>query len=686
MAYTYSTGWEYMPGSSEAGSVLTDAFLDMVEENRRHCEGAFERHAKEFRSAVPCSQKEIRGLKAGVCVRAAEADHGKRIGRGTVVYTIPDGGTLLRFVTEREVRLTAAKLLYAVRQRGLRAWLVSEGDKSWNASDISPCSEEGTEICRPTFVLRFRNLCNGRSAVRFFPEFGTDRDGNSGREGDDAGEPGLPECWQISDGIHSYPLELRAGERSELYGDTPDFAANLSDTLYELRPDPTFWEKTMEPWAGKPCGEFALREERESRAPQLCLTETAACDGERVLPFTDAPETASCCYVACDGALAGRPEEICLKFTISYETEERNLADVSGQMSDRTSARYARLYRKYPWLKMSEAVEEWKVAETLWEYFDGNLWRPLSGSGKREMGCGMGSSGEQIRKWKMPADMQPCVVQGEEHFYLRLRAVRVDNAYAARYRKTIPVLEHIRFEAGGRRLAPESCDLPDLDAADTALYLGFDRDVTCENRWYTGEKAVCFTGEQILGRGVRFDREACWVRWEESEDGTLETLRANYVEIAQVPETFEENMGSLPDTLRLPAGTMFHVETAGQGVADAISVSDARYDGGRAVIWDEEWWREGYFAHYGRLVSVADIGLLLRKSYPAVRLCSCDYAADAGELRLFLDVAENAERETAQILLPEIREWLEAAMRRMGALWMKDCFVRCTLRADSGER
>ncbi len=33
LALAFNTGWEYRPGEEEAGSVIADSFLDMMDEN-----------------------------------------------------------------------------------------------------------------------------------------------------------------------------------------------------------------------------------------------------------------------------------------------------------------------------------------------------------------------------------------------------------------------------------------------------------------------------------------------------------------------------------------------------------------------------------------------------------------------------------------------------------------------------
>lgn len=672
LALAYHTGWEYTPGSQEAGSVLTDIFLDMMRDNQKRYENIWEKHRQEFLSVIPSQNREARRLKTGLAVRASRGSHGGWISRQTQVYMAPEEGDLVRFAVQGDVQLTAAKLRYAVYQKGLCAWLTYEGgeDRVQDAFEIPLFQETGTELSHPVFCWRFRNLCNGRASVQFEVEPASQE--SSGLPWEDSALPG---SWRISDGTASYPLEWTQSEgQCFLQGVTPVFAGNLQEIEeakieYELCLDISADETLSAFWLEALSRGIRLRERGVCREPELCLTAAGVCDGERLLPFTDVPESALCCYLACDSALAIRGREVTLKFTESYETEKKAPPTVAKE--------YQKHYKKYPWLKAVERMQEWKVQETVWEYFDGSFWRKLPGSDEWETGCRPGEAGERLLKWTVPRDLQPCSIEGEEHLYIRLRLVRVDNAYAAYYHKTVPVLEHICFETGERSIEPEGWELPDIaEAEQSRMYLGFDREVTCDNRWYTDSGDFAFSPEQIRGRQRCFGREAFWVELKSEKPVTLSALYANYVEILELVEEGERKSADLP----LPAETVFHVETDRMGVLDAISVYDARYDGRGTVLWEEMQWRESYPASFGRMISVTDIDLFLQRCYPFIRVVSCNYKEEGRELTVVLTPVVNSagkQEENLQKLLPEIREWLEETLHHMGLLWLSDCHVNC---------
>lgn len=665
LALAYQTGWEYTPHSREAGSVLTDIFLDMMRDNRQRYENIWEKHRQEFLAAMPPQDREARRLKTGLAVRASGGSHGGWLARQTGVYMAPEEGDLLRFTVQEDIQLTAAKLRYAVYQKGLCAWLTYEGgvDKGQDAFGIPLFQETGTELSHPVFCWRFRDLCNGRTSVRF--ELEPASQGDSALCGEDGALLGN---WKIGDGTNTYPLEWTQSEgQCLLEGFTPAFAGNLEETQYEICLEIPAEEELGFSWLETLSRGICLIEEGVCREPELCLTAAGVGDGERLLPFTDAPETAACCYLACDSVMAVKGREVTLKFTENYETEEKAPPGVSKE--------YRKLYKKYPWLKSMEIMQEWGVRETLWEYFDGSFWRKLPGSDGWETGCRPEKKGEHLLSWTVPRDMRPCSIEGEEHYYIRLRLVRADNAYAAYYHKIIPVLEHIRFVTGSRRIEPKDRELPDIsEAGQKRMYLGFDREITCHNRWYTDSGRLEFSPGQIRGRQIRFGREAFWVELECREPVTLSALYANYVEILELMKEGEPKAADL----QLPAGTAFHVETDRMGVLDAVSVYDARYDGRGTVLWEEMQWRESYPACSGRMISVMDMDLLLQRSYLFIRVVSCSYIEKSRELTVVLEQQRDCgESPVLQKLLPEIQEWLEETLRYMGLLWLSDCHVNC---------
>jgi len=673
-ALAYETGWQYLPGGEEAGSVLTDAFLEMAEENQKRYRRIWEKQELEFLKAVYEEPEEIRKLKGGLSVKASGQSHGKWLEAGTDVYTVLEQDRVIRFQTITPVQLTAAGLRYIIFQRGLCAWLVSDREKDEEkAAKIKVFQPEGQELAHPVFRWYFRGLCDGRERVSFTVQ-------------EKAGTK-LPGSWLISDGKNTYPAEWQQTDMGcVLTAETPDFAGNLESGSYEVRLDISGEEELTEEWAEILCGGIMLTEAaKEDAEPEICLTDSGGCGEDAVLPFGRLPDEAACCYLACDRAVAGRSDEceIRLMFTEEFETEEK--------LPEPPSKEYKKLYKKYPWMQQTQEVREWRVQESVWEYFDGRRWRILPESADWRMGCVSQDAGERSFRWKRPRDMQPCIVEEEEHYYIRLRLESVRNAYAAYYRKYIPIWKKLRFAVGERRMQPYQKDVPDMSLMrEVKMLLGFDAGITPDNRWYTGEKWISFTREQIGagGKCVRYGREGFWLELREGEAENLSCLIPNYVEVLQLPGEEDAEVEALEtgqDTrIRIPAETAFVVEAKGMGMLNAVSASELRYDSAGAPPLNKKAAAQHYFSHYGRLVTPMDMELLLMERYPYLRVESCLLQKEKTELWVTLRNVGVPGKEAGafgvgEAELSEISEWLEAVIARMGTLWLRGIRVKCSV-------
>lgn len=665
LALAYHTGWEYLPGEAEAGSVITDIFLGLLEDNRERYRRIWDKQERSFLRVAPLGEGEAGRLRTALCVRAPGGADGEVLSEKTPVYTVWEDEVLM-FAVTAPLRLTAAALKYAVCRKGRFAWLVWEGEGM-----IPLFRPSGRLLDHPVFRWRVDNLCNGLDGCRFLARM--EVPGGGGRLGG---------RWSITDTRHRYPLEGQKGREGwEISGETPEYAKNLRDTEYEIvleLPCPEGeegWEEAVRAFEGG----LSLSEPELSLEPDVCLTDLGAEEGGRIFPFGNNPDEASCCYLACDAILARRSTQITLKFKESFLIEE--------ELPPQKPEGYGKIYRKYPWLGQFGEVRDWKVSESVWEYFDGEMWRGLPGTG-RETGCAAqeGQAGERGICWTKPADMEACSIEGREHFYIRLRTVKVAGAYAAYYRKYTPVLEDIRFTA------PEciwECAGRDdgggpADGAEK-MYLGFDRAVTPDNCWYARYQgadraegaAFSFDEGRLAGWGRRFGMEAFWVElgpgWPQDGPGLPEgmadmELLSNYVEVLQVPGT--------PDTeckrhrREVPRGTKFYVEAQGAGPLDASSLTDAYYDGRGAPYRTGVAEAENFFSRCGRLVTPMDIKMLFEERYPEVRMLSCRFAEDARELLVTLGQHPPGGR------LSEIKQWLEEEIRRDGSLWLCGSRVR----------
>lgn len=669
LALAYETGWEYQPQSEEPGSVLTDIFLEMEEKNSQRLKKIWRKHVRAFLEVVPEREEEPRKLKTALSVRTPAVGDGKRLEAGARAYLMTENGAMLDFRTEESLQLTAAGLRWVICRSGLCAWLCyAEGEEF----PIFPTQARDRELSHPVFRWRFRGICDGHKVFSFVADFG--------EEADVSDIP--PGSWTVSDGRNTYPAEWTLAEGGRLLGgECPAFAQNLEGILYELRMELSAEEPLREKWMRALAGNLVLKEkEEESLEPERCLTENGSGSSRRTLPFGREPEPAACFYLACDRAAAGARGELTLRFSESCETEER--------LPEPEPEELVKFYKKYPWMRRAEKVQEWKADETVWEYFNGGTWCILPGSENWRIGCQAENRQEQSLGFVVPGDMRPCAVEGEEHFYLRLRIERAQGAYAAYYRKRIPVLEHIRFCVGERSFRPEESDLPDFrEASDCSIYLGFDREVTCDNRWYTRGVGRSFTPDQIKGPGVRYGKEAYWVELP-GEVEEIDAMLPNYVKICQETAEDGENRENIPQ--RIPEKTVYFVEAGEMGVLDAVSVSEACYDESGAPIQSETDAAVHFFQHFGRLLTPMDLGLLLQERYPFLKLESCVYRQEDNELEATLIVQPKKMQKQKEINLSEIRAWLRSELRQRGAMWLQDAEVKCILQGEGqqeeGER
>lgn len=665
LALSYGTGWEYLPESREAGSVLTDIFLDMELENQNRFGRIWEKQEREFLSIVPEAREEPRRLETALSVKAAGENDGRWLEADTRVYTMTEQGSLLGFRTVSPLRLTAAGLRWVIRRRGLWAWLCyQEGD----TFPVSLSAAGDRVLAHPVFRWRFKGLCDGHDSFFFAVEFQETVNP----------ETELSGTWTVSDGRNSYPgVWQQSSAGMYLTGESPAFAENLEGGIYELRLELSMEETLPEEWLRALAGSIVLREEAASPEPELCLTEIGPGGSDRVLPFGNEPETAACFYLACDRAAGGAPGELTLQFAEEYETEEK--------CPEPEPKEHSKLYRKYPWLRRTEQMQEWRAEETLWEYFNGRIWCALPGSGDWNTGCRPEEPGERLYRFSIPKDISPCSVEGEEHIYLRLRVTKAEGAYAPYYRKRIPVLKGIRFRTEERVLEPKERDVPDIrEAGEKKVYLGFDREILPDNCWYTGNGWRRFEPEQIKGRGKRFGKEAFWVELPvEAEE--LTALLPNYAVVRQeVKETKEAEETKETEEMKeaepgqFPEKTVFYVESGEMGVLDAVSVTDARYDRAGAPIQEEKESAGHFFSHFGRMLTIADLEQMLRERYPFFRAEDWAFCPEQGELEVRLAMLPQAEEGT-EGRLQEVSGWLSGAVRRMGAVWLQGVKVKCIL-------
>lgn len=656
LALSYNTGWEYLPESEEAGSILTDIFLEMELENKRRLGRIWEKQEQEFLKIVPKREEDPRRLETALSVRAGESGDGQWIASDTRAYTVTEQGMLIGFRTVSPVRLTAARLSWIIRRSGLWAWLCCGGEDDFPVSFLP---SEDRLLAYPVFRWCFSGAWGGHGSFSFTAEF---------QEEPDSGLA-LPGRWSVSDGRHVYPAVWKQSSQGfSLSGECPEFTANLEANVYELKLELTMGDELPDKWLKALTGGLILKEAAADVEPTLCLTDNGVCGSGGILPFGGNPEEGACFYLACDRAVGGG--KFILRFMERYETEEK--------LPEPESKEYRKLYKKYPWLKRRDQIREWQAEETCWEYFNGRFWHPLPGSESWKTGCRPEEPGERRHCFSVPRDLAPCFVEGEEHLYLRLRINRIQGAYAPYYRKRIPVLEGICMRKEERMFKGKGLDMPTaFEAAVEKVYLGFDREINPDNCWYLGRGSRKFASEQILGYCEYYGKKAFWVE-ATPMDGEIETFLPNYVELRQEPGGKDET-----DPRQIPEKTLVYLETERMGVFNGVSVTGARYDKAGAPVRNQWAAAENYFSHFGRMMTTADMELLIQERYPYYRVADCTFDSGAAELLVTLEKvfgdAERACGEAEEDRLPEIGGWLKAALWQQGPFWLKEAGVRCVL-------
>ncbi len=667
LSIAYETGWQYIEDSEEAGSVLTNVFLEMERKNQIRCDKIWDKHKYIFGQVMPGSARNPIRHKSGVIIKATGENDKKDIEAETGLYTVTEQGIPIHFQTVCPVKLTSARLRYVIYCKGLSAWLSYE-EEAGIQKQIPLFSPVGKELCHPVFCWKFCGLCDGRKSFCFEAQF----------EKKDYPKQELSGQWTITDGETIFPAEWeRIQDGFLLKGETPEFADNLEGNMYEVRLEFPAGEEPSKDWLDILCSDFMLKETVDLCTPDLCLTDFDAGDGEIVFPFGRTMTEASCCYLACDRVMMAGEREIVICFSEKFETEEK--------LPDPNPAGYEKLYKKYPWLKNRESVQEWYAENTVWEYFDGNMWRLLPGSEKWQTGCKSDVPGEKTYRWKRPKDMQPCAVEGKEHFYIRLRLSKVCNDYASFYRKKIPVLEKIQFKTEPLCMVSTKRQIPDCSLAEEEKMLfGFDREITSHNCWYTGERIYDFHNNRIMGKSRIFGLEAFWAEQKEMKETYLSCFLPNYVPVIPVfTETDEEYLKQ-----QICKGAAFYVETKDMGVLDAVCTTDMDYESTDFANRKDDQIPEYYLSHLERLLTPFDMEIMLRQRYPQIRIDSCMFSDKGRALRVYAFFEGNAKKNNMaewelkeqKKRLAEIEEWLENILSQSGPLWLRDCHVKFSLR------
>lgn len=661
MALAFHTGWAYLPGEDEPGSVLTDCFLEMAADNRKRFEKVWDKQKQQLLQILPKEEEKEGLLYSAISVTATEECDGKWLPCDTRMYFVSNGGDLFWFGTMADIRLTFASLGCVVHRKGLYAWMTACDGKS---GEIPLSEKHGEEVEHPVFRWRFPDLCNGMEECRFrvlLPEKTLQ---------EDPVQKAMAEAviYLSDENSRCLMKQERTPEGLWWSAGTPQFAENGKGTKYEI---------CLEAAAGEPfwetfSGELALQEEAWKEEYKRCL------------PFGRSLEENACFYMACDRILARDCKEVTLEYRESFVTEE-NLPP------EENKKQYDKMYKKYPWLEEYRRVGEEKAVETVWEYFDGKQWCMIPQSREWKTGCkteDKTDGGKKRFTWAPPKDREACSIDGETHFYLRLRLLVSKQAHGMYYRRQIPVLEEICLSVPARKWMPAKQVIPKAPECGEEWYLGFDRPISSENKWclkYRGTKETgeevwgqtmfSFQDRQLEGEAVRFGEKAFWVKMQDTDWNGIWQIPLkevsvrflpNYVEIREEPQNFGAKLWK--ETGEESIG--MSVNAGKYGMLDARTVKPVRRKGGNVSLTGAGK-SEEEMGRFGRLVTFMDVETWLTQHFPCLEKVNCSWREETEELFLLCYAHEALTKEQEK----EIREALEDALRKKGSLWLSGCRI-----------
>lgn len=155
--------------------------------------------------------------------------------------------------------------------------------------------------------------------------------------------------------------------------------------------------------------------------------------GQQLIPFAEA-------YFGCNEALVKRGALIEMTFNLDF-------AAIPLDYQPGQDAVNWKLIMKKSDFRLDEEYDV-SVQEVLWEYFNGSGWARLFPD-RRESDvfqASMGALGQRRTiRFRCPEDIQPVLVNASTGYFIRARALRIQNLYKLRGHYIVPVMEGLRF-------------------------------------------------------------------------------------------------------------------------------------------------------------------------------------------------------------------------------------------------
>ncbi|CAI6081413.1 baseplate J/gp47 family protein [Cohnella sp. JJ-181] len=445
MAPHYTPEWRFSPDDPDAGTALFFLAAEMLEENVKRLNRAPLNNFIAFLELLGVKLQPARASRSMVVFRLAEGAYVPvYVPQGTqLAAAAPDGGEDIPFETEQALLVTPARLVAWINVHPQRDIIVRASGAyddelaAGAAPEISVFGTEGDNLQRHELYIRHDELFEldrpSRLTVSWFNSASRYVEPELARGMADTErlewswyDVGLGD-WRLFDRVTSERNEVTLWKTTAGSLGAADVNGELGRWIRaRVKPDPLAL-------AASPAlsvipevellslrGEHDLAADPDGISPALLYSGDLELDPEGFYPFGQQFVQYSLFHLSCPEAFSKRGSRMTLRFEASCEPWELRMApdpEVRWRMVMRTSD----FARKPP--------QRLFVRRMLWEYWNGESWMRLPGSGRYEELFADISEREDKRyalELDCPTDWQRTYVNGSSDWWLRVRVAAMD--------------------------------------------------------------------------------------------------------------------------------------------------------------------------------------------------------------------------------------------------------------------
>lgn len=418
---SYLPGWRIEEGDGQPEAALLYAAQHLLEDTRRRMERLPGKHEQEFLQAWSLEPAEPVPMSV---YAALTAPQGAPVPAGQELYLSGDGNR--RWTTVHPVCAESLTLVSQV--------LESEQQEKLLSPPL-PTPES------PTALFDFHAPGSHRQAVRFsHPDTFRSQEGctvcltfpDSGPEL----LPFLADAAQVGWNMESEDGSLQALAAPQMEN---------GGLRFSLPPSPLAVALTAQVLPGVAavslvCGTVQVSSQRRVSACQSVVCDEAIVPPGPFYPFGLSPEPWRICYLAFPDLLSLRGAQVTLSASLTFTSWEELLPGMDQPPVYRSIMRHLPTPPPDP--------RDVYVQQVVWEYWNGNAWRPVPGTQGLLTCFDPQQAGSFLQaSFVWPKDAQPCLVQGQRDHWLRWRITQADGAGYLPRRFHVPQVASIQAEA-----------------------------------------------------------------------------------------------------------------------------------------------------------------------------------------------------------------------------------------------